>query len=74
MVEQGVLLSYEARHADAAARMAEQLDKILRGTPAGDIPFELPATFRVAINLRSARRLGFTVPPAVLLRVDKVYE
>jgi len=74
MVAKGALLSYYEKHANSTERLAEQLDRILRGTPPGEIPFELPNTFRVTINLTTARALGFTVPQDVLLRVDRVYE
>ena len=74
MVANGAVLSYFAEHADSAGRLAAQLDRILRGTPAGEVPFELPTTMRVTINLATAKALGFTAPADVLLRVDKVYE
>lgn len=69
----GTLLAYESNWEDDDQRVADLMDKILHGTPVGEIPFELPTTFRLAINLASAKALGLTVPPEILLRADKVY-
>ena len=73
-VARGVLLGYEAQHGDTEMRMAVQLDKILHGIPVGDIPFELPTTFRLSINMKTARALGITISRELMLRAEKVYE
>ena len=70
----GYLLAYSTSDADAIGRMARQLDKILRGTPAGEIPFELPTTFKLSINMKTARALHLSIPRDLLLRAEKVYE
>jgi putative ABC transport system substrate-binding protein len=71
-VARGALLAYDAEGDEG--RQAAQLAMILRGTPPGEIPFELASRFRLVINAKAARALGFTVPPSMLMRADMVYE
>ena len=49
-------------------------DIILRGAQPGDLPVQTPTSYILAINLRTARRLGLTVPPAILAAADEVLE
>lgn len=73
-VEQGGLVSYAVSVAAVFRRAALFVDKVLRGARPADLPVEQPTSFQLAINLRTARALGLTIPPALLLRAERVIE
>jgi putative ABC transport system substrate-binding protein len=74
IVRDGGLLSYGPDLTEIGDRQASLLDKILNGAYAGDLPFERPTLFKLAVNLKTAKALGLTLPPTLLARADEVVE
>jgi putative ABC transport system substrate-binding protein len=73
-IQSGGLMSYGPSYADLFRRAAEFVDKILHGAKPNDFPVEQPTKFEFVINLKIAKTLSLTIPPAMLARADEVIE
>jgi putative tryptophan/tyrosine transport system substrate-binding protein len=74
MAKSGCLLGYGPNRAELRRRVAHYVDRIFRGAAPGELPIERPTNFEFAINLMTARALGITVPPSIMVRADEVIE
>jgi len=72
--EEGGLLGYGPSFVEIFRRRASVIAKVLRGTKPGDLPVEQPSTFKLVVNLKTAKAINHNVPSGLLLRVDKIVE
>ena len=74
MVASGCLASYGTTLRELYAMQSSLIDKMLKGAHPGDTPAQQPTRFELVVNLKTAKALGLTVPPSILLRADEVIE
>jgi ABC-type uncharacterized transport system substrate-binding protein len=67
-------MSYAVNFYDQIRHAATYMDKILKGAKPADLPVEQPTKYELVINLKAAKALGLTMPPAVLARADEIIQ
>jgi putative ABC transport system substrate-binding protein len=73
-VEAGGLMSYGTDQVDMFRQAASYVDRILRGDKPADLPVQAPTKYETVVNLKTAKALGLTVPPGLLVAADQVIE
>ena len=73
-VENGGLMSYGPSIPEMYRRAAYYVDRVLKGTKPGDLPIERASTFELVVNLKTAKALGISIPPTIMVQATRVIE
>jgi putative tryptophan/tyrosine transport system substrate-binding protein len=73
-VTSGGLMSYGVDYTDQFRQVASYVDRILRGTTPAELPVQAPTRYETVLNLKTAKALGLTVPPGLLVAADEIIE
>ena len=73
-VEEGALMSYSSDRTEYWERIGYYIDRLLKGARPEDVPIEVSTKYELALNLKTAKALGLTIPPSLLQRADQVIE
>ena len=74
VITYGALIAYGLGITDLYVQSADYVDKILKGAKPSDLPVQMPATFRMAVNLKTAAAIGLEIPSEILLQADRIIE
>jgi putative ABC transport system substrate-binding protein len=74
LARSGAICSYGPKLSESYRRLAYYVDRVLKGTPPSDLPIERPTKFEMAVNMKTAKTLGLTLPNSIIVSADEIIE